>query len=176
MALIDRERLVCIGRVARAHGLRGGLLAQPLTDAPEYYTRLREILLDRGQGLQPLRVIDWVLHGRRWELRLEGVRDRDGAEALIGAELLIPQEALKPLAEGEYFQHDLLGCQVETRNGDLLGLVTGVLETGANDVLEVAGGGRVIMVPMLAQVVKAVDLAARRICIEPIPGLLEEEE
>lgn len=176
MALIDRDRLVCIGRVVRAHGLRGLLLAQPLTDAPAYYTRLRELILDRGQGLQPLRVTRWVLHGRQWELALDGVSDRDGAEALIGAELLIPQEALRPLAEDEYFQHDLLGCQVETLGGAWLGLVTGVLETGANDVLEVAGSGRVIMVPMLAAVVKSVDLAARRICIEPLPGLLEEEE
>ena len=174
MGLIDRDRLTCIGAVIQAHGIKGELRVAPLSTTPEFYAGIREVLLDAGKGLRVAAVQALRVQGRQWIVRLAGIDDRSAAEALVGAELLVDAEVLRPLASGEYFQHDLLGCQVETMAGETLGAVTGVLETGANDVLEVALAHGTLMVPMLEAVVREVDIAARRIRIEPLPGMLDE--
>lgn len=175
MALIDREHLICIGRVVQAHGLKGALQVTPITGSPGYYTRLREVILDAGKGLVVLPVEELRISGHGWILRGAGITDRTAAEEQIGAEVLVPEDALKPLEPGEYFQHDLMGCTVETLDGESLGTVVGILETGANDVLEVRGGHGEILVPMLANVIEEVLLTERRIRIDPLPGMLEED-
>jgi 16S rRNA processing protein RimM len=107
-------------------------------------------------------------------MTLEGLDDRGAAEAYGGALVLLEDSRLRPLEPGEYFQHDLIGCEVETLAGRPLGQVNSIMQTGANDVLVV--GEKSLMVPMLADVVKGVDLQSRLIRIEPLPGLLEADE
>ena len=176
MALMDRERLTCIGRVAQAHGIKGELRVTPLSSTPEFFAGLNEVVLDAGKGLRLMAVLGLRATGGVWIMRLAGIDDRAASEGLIGAELLVDNEALRPLAEDEYFQHDLIGCRVETIDGRRLGEVSGILETGANDVLEVSGGPQAVLVPMLANVVQDVNIAARRIRIAPLPGMLDEDD
>ena len=83
---------------------------------------------------------------------------------------------LRPLAAGEYFQHDLIGCAVETLEGNLLGRVTEIVTTGANDVMVVEQDGKARMLPMVGEVVRKVELEKRLIRISPLPGLLELDE
>ena len=174
MALIDRERLTCIGKVTQAHGVKGELKVAPLTDTPAYYEGSQSVILETRQGLRDFKVRGMRSAGKYWIMTLEGLDDRGAAEAFGGALVLLEDSRLKPLEPGEYFQHDLIGCEVETLAGRPLGQVSGIMETGANDVLVV--GEKSLMVPMLADVVKGVDLQSRLIRIEPLPGLLEAEE
>ena len=176
MVLIDRERLVCIGKVVDAHGLHGELKVKPFTDSPSYYESRAAVLLDAGQGLRSLAVRRIRAAGALWVVALEGVADRPAALALIGAELLLDQSELRPLQEGEYFLADLIGCTVEDEHGAPLGRVRGVIETGANDVLEVATADGEALVPMTEEVLRVVDPAARRIRIAPLPGMFEADE
>ena len=171
MVLIDRERLVCIGRVVDAHGLHGELKVKPLTDAPSFYESRATVLLDAGQGLRSLAVRHMRTAGAHWIVGLEGVDERAAALALKGAELLLDESELRPLQEGEYFLDDLIGCTVEDERGATLGRVRGVIETGANDVLEVVTEDGEALVPMTDEVVRAVETDARRIRIQPLPGM-----
>ena len=174
MALIDREQLTCIGKVAQAHGVKGELKVAPLTDTPAYYEDSQSVILETSQGLREFEVRGMRSAGKYWVMTLEGLDDRGTAEGYSGALVLLQDTQLRPLEPDEYFQHQLMGCEVETVAGKALGKVCGIMETGANDVLVV--GEESLMVPMLASVVIEVDVDRRLIRIEPMPGLLEADE
>jgi 16S rRNA processing protein RimM len=171
--LIDRDRLVCIGRVKEAFGLQGEIKVLPLTDAPEHYRELKSAVLDTAKGLRAFDIETLREAGGNWVLKLTGLTGRDAAEALKGAELLVDEAAIAPLAENEYFTEDLVGCAVETVSGATVGSVTGVLEAGARHLLQVKGAGGEVLVPLVETIVKEVRLATRTIRIDPPPGLLE---
>ena len=174
MTLIDRDRLTCIGTVAQAHGVKGELKVAPLTATPAYYEECGTVILETKQGLRDFKVRGMRPAGSHWIMTLDELNDRTGAEAYCGALVLLEDSRLRPLEPGEYFQHDLIGCEVKTLAGESLGRVKGIMETGANDVLVV--GEESVMVPMLADVVKEVDVDGGLIRIEPLPGLLEADE
>jgi 16S rRNA processing protein RimM len=175
MALIDRDRLVCIGKVVDAHGLHGELKVKPLTSAPSYYESSATVIVDAGKGLRSMAVRHIRNAGALWVVALDGVAQRDAALELKGAELLLHESLIQPLEAGEYFLDDLIGCEVEDLEGARLGRVHGVIETGANDVLEVTTEAGETLVPMTEEVVKQVDVAARRIRIAPLPGLFDAD-
>jgi 16S rRNA processing protein RimM len=99
-------------------------------------------------------------------VRMEGVGDRDAAEALVGAAVAVDRKALPPLEDGQYYEADLPGCRVFDREGRELGLVESVVATGANDVFIVAGTGGEILVPVIDPVVLELDVPGRRIVVE----------
>lgn len=174
MALIDRDRLVCIGKVVDAHGLKGEMRVRPLSRSPRLprlFESCETVILDTGRGLRHCTVRQVRFAGGYWVLALEGVDDRESARDLKGAEVLLQEAGIRPAAEGGYDVDDLIGCDVLNLDGEWLGQVSGLIETGANDVLEVATGQCATLVPVTEEVVKQVDVAARRILIDPLPGL-----
>jgi 16S rRNA processing protein RimM len=106
-------------------------------------------------------------------VRFAGVPDRNAAELLRGLTLLVPAHEVRPLEEGEFFLHDLVGLQVETAEGQVIGRVGEVYEAGAGHFLSVVGGERERLIPFSGRLVREVDVEAGRIVIEAIPGLLE---
>ena len=176
MELVDRDKLTLIGLVGQPHGIRGDLKVFPQTDQPAFYEACKSIYLATREGLKRYQVKRLKIQDRHWLLSLEGVMDRNSAEALKGAELLIEDTQLAPLGEMEYFRHDLVGCRMETMEGETLGEVTGIIETGANDVLVVEKGAESLMVPMTREVIGKVDIESRIIRIHPLPGLLDDDE
>jgi len=112
---------------------------------------------------------------------LEGVNDRQAAEALRGMWIFLPEADAAELDEDTFWIHDLLGLTVQTGEGRLLGKVTDVLATGANDVYLIAPAegvnrGKEILLPAIAQVIRTVDVAAGLIIVDLLPGLMEEDE
>lgn len=105
-------------------------------------------------------------------LILEGVSDIDAAEALKGAIVMAAEDDLPALEEHEFYYHQAIGCEVVLSDGRSIGKVEEVFATGANDVF-VVRGEREVLVPSIADVVKSIDLEARRITIEAVPGLLD---
>jgi tRNA (guanine37-N1)-methyltransferase len=176
MTLIDRERLVCIGRVGAAHGLAGELKVKALAEDAGYYETLQELYLDTPHGLRQARVEALRVHGSGWLLKVAGIEDRTAAEGVKGALVLVAPEQIKPLAPGEYFTRDLVGCEVMTAAGLAVGKVREVLDTPANPVLEIHGAAGEVLVPLVAGIVVAVDIAARRVTIDPPPGMVPEPE
>jgi 16S rRNA processing protein RimM len=163
---------VQVGKIVAAHGLKGLVKVASLSDIPERYRTLKEVLVKTARAATLYQVVraKETVPGT-WLMELEGVTDRTQAEALRGAALMVPESESPPLPEGIYYTHQIMGLQVVTTDGRELGPVTDIIETGANDVYVTAKG----LIPAIAQVVKQVDLAAGTMLIEPMPGLLEED-
>jgi 16S rRNA processing protein RimM len=133
-----------------------------------------EVVLEHGTRRLPTRVVSAAPHARSQVLlALEGTTDRNAAEALVGARVLVSAEALPPLGENEFYYHEIEGFEVATTDGRVLGEVAETFSTGANDVWVVRGAGREYLIPVIADVVRDIDRESRRIVIDPMPGLLD---
>jgi len=133
-----------------------------------------EVILERADMRHPARVVSAAPHARgQLLLGIEGVTDRTAAEGLVRARVLVPAAALPPLAEDEFYYHEIEGFRVETVDGRALGEVAETFATGLNDVWVVRGTGREYLIPVIADVVRGIDCDARRILIDPLPGLLD---
>ena len=155
-----------VGRVVKPHGLDGELVieaADPSSSQFEPGTALW--LSGRWRTVSKSRQA-----GARWVIGLEGVADRDAAEALRGEELAVEAETLPKLERDRYYVHDLVGCGVEDAEGRYLGVVVGIAP-GPHDRLEVESGEGRMQVPMVQAWLREVDLDKRRIVIDPPAGL-----
>jgi 16S rRNA processing protein RimM len=155
-----------MGRVVAPYAVRGWLKLQT-------YTEYLDSLLDYpvwhvGQGGNWItcRLLDGKVHGQYLLASLEGVDDRTGAEALVGREVAVLREEMPEAEEDEWYWDDLIGLEVLNLAGEALGRVQGLLETGANDVLQIRDGERERLVPFVDAVVKTVDLEAGRLVVD----------
>lgn len=163
--------LVRIGKVVRAVGL-GGYVGVGGSEGA--LGHLVEITLQRpGEAASRRRVLDARPQGRVWAVRLEGVEGREAAEGLVGSEVLARREDLGDPGAGQHYWVDLEGAQVVTEAGEPVGTVTGVLETGAVDVLVVRGARGEVLVPLAPYV--RVEREGRRVVVDPPEGLLDLE-
>lgn len=161
-----RDRRVCVGAIAGAHGVRGLVRIKSFTDAPGDVAAYGPVT-DAGGSRRF--VIETRGMARGMVLaHIEGVDDRDAADRLRGIELYVDRDVL-PAPEAEEFYHaDLIGLDAETRDGARLGTVRAVHNFGAGDILEVArGDGGVDMLPFTRAVVPEIDIAGRRVVVEP---------
>jgi 16S rRNA processing protein RimM len=166
----DKSTRVCVGAITGARGLKGEVKIKSFTAEPEDVAAYGPVSDKAGKRRFAIR-----LTGRTkgaLVARLDGVDDRDAAEALKGTELYVARSALPKPDVGSYYRADLEGLKVETADGRALGTVKAVHNFGAGDVLELAGGaGHGLMVPFAAGVV-SVDLDTGRITVAPPAGLL----
>jgi 16S rRNA processing protein RimM len=168
------DEMAVIGRIARAHGIRGQVIINPETDFPE--DRFRpgaEVFVNRGGQVRALIVTTARLQHGRPVVGLQGVDDMNAAIALAGTELRIPVERLMPLPDGAFYRHDLIGCTVETRTGERVGAVTAVEGTRSGSRLVVDSRRGELLVPLAEAICVVIDPPARRIVIDPPEGLLE---
>jgi 16S rRNA processing protein RimM len=162
------QGFVAVGRILGPWGLQGELKVQPLTDFPERFAPGCSLYVDG---------VAYVVGHCRWHkgkayIRLSGVDSATAAEALRQRFLEVPEEELKPLSEGEYYQFQIVGLDVRTTEGQPLGKVTQILSTASNDVFVVLGEGGELLIPALEDVVKAIDLDGGWMEVELVEGLL----
>jgi 16S rRNA processing protein RimM len=171
---MEWDDLILVGRIARAHGNRGEVVVNPETDFPE--ERFREgsaLHVRRGGRIETLTIASARVQRGRPVLRLRGVDSMDDAEALAGAELRIAAGAARPLAEGQYYRHELVGCRVETTGGDTIGTVRAIESSGGADRLVVEGAHGEVLVPLARDICVVIEPRERRIVIDPPEGLLD---
>jgi 16S rRNA processing protein RimM len=150
-----------------------------LTDDPEdIFAEGEELILGDAEGgadeaSPTLRVVQVREFKRGLLVKWEGYPDRTAVTPLGGRYLLVPAERLAPLAEGEVYYHQLLGLEVVTMEGEVVGRVREVYETEPAHLLEVKGPEKSHLIPFVRRIVRKVDLEAGRLVIEPPPGLLE---
>jgi 16S rRNA processing protein RimM len=167
----DEPRHLAIGRILRPWGVRGELKVEILTEDPTRFQRLETVYV--GPQFVPHRLERARLHKGDLILKLAGCDDRNAAEELRDLLVNVAMEDALPLEEGEYWVHQLLGLEVWTAEGEKLGLVREVLETGANDVYVVRDqSGREVLIPALKDVVLEIDLDAGRMLVELLEGLV----
>ncbi len=165
-----RAERVTVGRVGAPWGLAGHVNIITLSSNPERF-RVGAELLVAGVTRRMEALITRRGHP---VVRFSGVDGREGAEALRGAAIEIEGDELPPPPEGRHYVHDMIGLSVMTVAGVHVGELVDVLGTGANDVYVVRDEeGREALIPATAEIVRDVDLAGRRLLIEPLPGLLD---
>ncbi|WP_339799784.1 ribosome maturation factor RimM [uncultured Marinobacter sp.] len=170
--MTQRSQETVVGRITSVFGVQGWLKVFSFTEPREGILNYHQwtLLLD-GKRI-PVEVINGRRQGQGIVVQLEGISDRDQALLYSGAEIHVPTEELPVLPEGEYYWYQLEGLQVETVEGECLGVVHHLIETGANDVLvvrstEASIDQRERLVPYLPeQVVQKVDLAAGRMVVD----------
>lgn len=166
-----------VGRVVKAHGVTGELVVDVRTDDPdERFTAGATLRGRSARGRSEQRyVIESVRpHGNRLLVRLAGVVDRDGADALRGTLFLVDAADLPPIDDpDEFYDHQLEGLQVRTVDGAQIGTVAEVLHTAAGELLAVRTGDREVLVPFVSAIVTSVSLADGVVEIDPPEGLLE---
>jgi 16S rRNA processing protein RimM len=168
-----RDRMVCLGRIKDAWGLQGGVRVTSYTEDPldiAAYGPLSDEAGSRAFTLRPVRLAKGAVLAR-----IDGIGDRNAAEALKGVRLFVPRSVLPATeTEDEFYHEDLIGLAVELADGSVLGRVISVQTFGAGEMLEVqrAKGGSVL-VPFTRAVVPVVDLAGGRVVLDPPPGLLD---
>jgi 16S rRNA processing protein RimM len=168
-----RERdWVCVAVVAAAHGLGGVLKLRCFTERPEDVAAYGPVFDRNGQRFE-LEVIGAAPGGVL--ARAQGIADRNAAEALRGTELFVPRAALPELGPEEFYYSDLEGMEALRPDGSHFGVVQGVDNFGAGDLIEVvADDGRRLSLPFTRETVPSIDLERRRLVVEPPEELVAE--
>ena len=163
----ETRNLVVLGRVSGLFGVKGWLKIHSHTSRRESIFRYPNWQIQRDGQWQPVDVAEGRPHGKTLIARFAGIGDRDAAASLVGADIAVDRNELPETGEGEYYWSDLEGLRVERQDGQPVGTVAYLLETGANDVLVVSDGESETLVPFVTgQVIKGVDLAAGVITVD----------
>jgi 16S rRNA processing protein RimM len=169
--------MVLVGRIARPHGIRGHVVINPETDfLEERFAPGARLSVRSDRGEEQLRVVSSRLQGGRPVIEFEGFATVDDVQRLAGLELRVPEETLKPLDQGTYYHHQLVGCVVETAAGEQVGTVRRVDGGLGGTLLTVDGARGEILIPFAVEICVDVDVTAKRIRIEAPDGLLELNE
>jgi len=166
--------MALVGRIARAHGIRGQVIVNLDTDFPgERFRPGAKLFTMRGGVVTPLTLTTVRFQSERPVIGLSGIETIEAAESLAGLELRIPAGQLAALPAGAFYHHDLVGCRVETGTGAPVGTVEAVEGTADASRLVVAGPAGEILIPLAADICTTIDVHARRIVIDPPAGLLD---
>lgn len=153
--------MIVLGRIVAPYGVRGWVRIHPFGDDPDSWRGMSRWWLGAeadGDVWQPFAVRGLRVHGAGWVARLEGVEDRAAAERLDGWFVAAPREALPHTREGEFYWADLVGLAVVNEQGESLGKVDSLVETGAHQVLVVKDGEMRRLLPFVSQVVRSVEV------------------
>ncbi len=168
------SEMALVGRVARVHGLKGDVIINPETDFPESRFQPGAVVHRRtGGGIEALTVATVRFHRGRPIVRFEGIESITGAEPLAGLELRVPVASLEALPADRFYHHDLVGCRVETRSGEMVGEVDHVEGESGTSQLAVNGPRGEVLVPLAATICVGIDVGRKVIVIEPPEGLLD---
>ncbi|WP_420631282.1 ribosome maturation factor RimM [Candidatus Leptofilum sp.] len=170
-ANFDDLGFIVIGVITKPHGVRGEVRVKPLTDEPARFTWLEQLYVGADDP-QPMAVEQARVHQEMVLLKLTAVSNRSQAESLRGEWLMVPEEEALSLEEGEYFLFQLEGLTVITADGETLGTLTSIIETGANNVFVVQGEHGELLLPDIDDVVQEIDFDNGRMIVTLLPGLL----
>lgn len=163
--MANDERWMVIGQVAGPFGVRGEAKIEVLTDYPERFARTERVFV--GPRREEYSVESVRPHGGQMLVRLGGIAAPEAVDKLRGQEVAIPREEATQLPDGHYYLEDLIGLEVETTEGEPVGVVRDVIRTGSNDVYVVYRGQEEVLVPAIRDAVTEVDVPAGKIVIQP---------
>ena len=174
---MDWDDWPVVGRVTRPHGLRGQVVIHPETDfIEERFAEGATVWTRSTAGDEQLTVASMRVQNGRPIVGFKGFERIEDVERLAGLELRVPEDALQPLQPGTYYEHQLVGCAVETTAGDVVGEVAKV-EGGAGASRVVINGPRgEILIPLAVDICVEIDVGKKRIRINAPEGLLELNE
>lgn len=162
------DDLICVGHILGSQGVKGWVRVFSNTSPRENIVKYSPWLIEQGDVLKETSV-QGRLQGKNVVARLEGIEDRNQADELTGCQIFINPEQLPGLEAGEYYWSDLIGLTVETLQGETLGKVASMMETGADDVMVLQGERERLIPFVMDQIVTEVDLNNRRLVVDWSP-------
>jgi len=172
--LSGEPAFLAVGKLRHAHGLHGEMLMEVWTDFPERLQPGTVLYLEAGKN--QLSLIKRRQHPQGLLLTFESYPSPELVGQLRNQILYVRSNDRPSLAEGEYYHHQLIGLMAMRDNGKPIGVVTGILETGASDILVIhPENGTDLLVPMAETFILAIDLARRELTVHLIPGMVAEE-
>jgi 16S rRNA processing protein RimM len=166
------DDLLEVGVVVRPHGLKGRIKAKSYLVSKETISSLDEVFIRKPkEPAVRYRVRTLQPEGRMLYLELEGVEDADAAALMVGCQILISQDKLGKLPEGEYYWYELLGLRVLTEDGQQLGRITSIVPGRGHDVYVCTGSEREILLPAIEDVILRVDIGTGVMVVRLLEGL-----
>ena len=171
------EDLLQVGVITTTHGVRGEVKVFPTTDDPARFRKLKNVILDTGREKINLEVAGVKFFKNMVILKFKGIDDINDVEKYRKKSLYVTRENAVKLKKNEYFIADLIGLKVESDEGEDLGTLSDVLQTGANDVYVLSKDGEDdILLPAIKECVKEVDIENGTILVHLLPGLREANQ
>ncbi|MCM1046643.1 MAG: ribosome maturation factor RimM [Candidatus Gastranaerophilales bacterium] len=169
-----KEDILQVGVVTSPHGVRGEVKVFPTTDDPRRFQKLKQVLMDTGKGYDTMEIESVKFFKNMVIVKFAGIDSRDAAEAYRQKGLFVTRQNAVKLRKGEYFIADLIGLLVIDEDGDEIGTLQDVMQTGANDVYVVAQkeGGELLL-PAIKQCILDVDVDAGLVKVHILEGLLD---
>jgi 16S rRNA processing protein RimM len=166
--------LLEIGRIIRPHGLAGRLKVLSYLESQDALDGLAELFIGRRAQEAAVFPLHAVQTGREFFiLTLGGIEDKDAASKMVGSSVWMPSEAMKKLPDGEYYWREIIGLEVVTEEGRILGRIESVFPTGSNDVYVCRGMEKEILLPAIGDVILKIDRDHGLMVVRLLKGLTE---
>ena len=170
----NMEQFLRVGVISSTHGIRGEVKVYPTTDDPERFLDLDEVILDTGREHKILEIEGVKFFKNQVILKFKGYDNINDIEKYLKKDLLVDREHAVELGENENFSADLIDMEVVTDEGTVLGTLTDVIETGANDVYAVkTPEGKEILLPAIRDCILDVNVDEKRMTVHVMEGLLD---
>lgn len=170
----NMEQFLRVGVISSTHGIRGEVKVYPTTDDPERFLDLDEVILDTGREHKILEIEGVKFFKNQVILKFKGYDNINDIEKYLKKDLLVDREHAVELGENENFIADLIDMEVVTDEGKVLGTLTDVIETGANDVYAVkTPEGKEILLPAIRDCILDVNVDEKRMTVHVMEGLLD---
>ncbi|HEX5884584.1 MAG TPA: ribosome maturation factor RimM [Pyrinomonadaceae bacterium] len=168
------SELVIIARAVKPRGLKGELVAELLTDFPDRFEDVEELVLVSPKGERRAgRIENYWFQNNRVVLKLAGYDDVEAAKELVGFEFAVPESERVPLPSDHYYDWELEGCSVKV-GSESIGKIQSVIRTGGTEILAIADEhGKEFLIPLVDSIVVEIDTAAKTIVVDPPEGLLD---
>lgn len=167
------EEYLQVGVISNTHGIRGEVKVFPTTDDPARFKKLKKVFLDTGEAYLEMEIEQVKFFKQFVILKFKGYDNINDVEKYKQKSLLVDREHAVKLEENEYFIADLIGLSVYTEEEKLLGTLTDVLQTGANDVYVVEmEDNKEVLIPAIRECILSVDLDERKMRVHLLEGLL----
>jgi 16S rRNA processing protein RimM len=168
---MEESCLVPVGRVLKTHGVRGEIKVLAYGETLGGMEAGEKLLVIQGVEQRQLTLARLRSGTRGWIAEFEEIENIDEARKFTGMDLLVDKDRLPPLPAGEYYHFQLIGLSVVTKEGDPLGTLSAIFQTGGNDVYVVASEGKELLIPAIEDVVCEVDLAGGKVTVDLPEGL-----
>ena len=165
------EEILQVGLITSTHGIKGEVKVYPTTDDPKRFKKLKKVILDCGREKTELDIESVKFFKEQVILKFKGIDDINAVEKYRKATLWVKREDAVPLEENENYIADLIGMAVVSDEGENLGILIDVMETGANDVYIVEKDGSELMIPAIRPCILDVDLEKNQMLVHLLPGL-----
>lgn len=170
----ERENYLRVGVISNTHGVHGEVKVFPTTDDVKRFKKLKEAFLDTPDGLLLVHPVEARFFKNLVILKLREFTDMDEAQKHKGQDLLVHRDHAVALAENEYFICDIIGATVKTDEGEVLGELTEVMTTGANDVYSVKlANGNEVLLPVIPECVLSIDIQKKEVLVHMMKGLMD---